>query len=100
MNLYLFMAVFWFVLGLALVIVPRVNPNAFNLTLPGTTVSVGWFLFVLVLYDLLRWGLMRGAARRRAREEGQRSLKHQSPAGPPSEPDPNFRFTDPPPDPK
>ena len=89
MNLYLFMAVFWFVLGLALVVMPWLNPNAFKWTFPGTTVSVGWFAFFLVLYNLLRWGLLRSAARRRQRRPG-----------PPPEPDPNLNFTDPPPEPK
>jgi hypothetical protein len=101
MNLYLFMAVFWFVLGLALVVMPWVNPRAFNWTLPGTAVSVGWFAFVLVLYNLMRWALLRSAARRRALEGPDRPpVRRQRPPGPPPEPDPNFNFTDPPPEPK
>ena len=100
MNLYLFMAVFWLVLGLALVIVPGVNPKALPWAMLGGRISVGWLALVLALYNVLRWWLLRSAAQRRAREEDRQPVRSALSASPPPAPDPNFQFTDPPPEPK
>ncbi len=100
MNLYLFLAVFWFVLGVALEVAPRLNPNAFHWMIPGTAIAVGWLALALSCYNLVRWRLMRGAARRRALEEGPRPDRRRHSSGPPPQADPNFDFTDPPSEPK
>lgn len=79
MNLYFFMAGFWFVLGVALLVIPRFYPNALDLTFPGTNFSLAWFIFLLVLYNLARWNVMRASAKRRARAGSSR--QHPPKAG-------------------
>ena len=90
------LAVFWMILGGALVLLPRISPDAPELTIRGTGISLGWLAIALAFYNLLRWSLLVQASRRRALESTHRPPVRRSPAAQrPAEPDPNFDFQNP-----
>ena len=63
---------------------------------------MGWPALVLAVYNLIRWYAARSyyAERRAEREQWTRQqARIRTPPEPPREPDPNFIFTDPPPQP-
>ena len=95
MNLIL--ALFWFLLGVALLL-PWLDPDG---PMPNTIISpvVGVPLaFLLCAYNLVRWWSSRMASvERRALQEAlekQRQEMHRTPDRPYRPPDPNFDFSE------
>ena|SRR6516225_8409895 len=79
MNLNLFMAIFWLILGLGLVIYHALNPQQGNFRIIGTDLSAGWLIVVLAIWNVLRWWSARAADKDRQFEEDaafQRQRKH------------------------
>src|SRR5262245_40455026 len=98
--LNLFLALFWLILGLALLAWDWASPTGPRLTIPGTGISSGWFALVLALYNLARWEAARAAAREREatlRAIERRRAPEREWLTPP--PDPNFNFSERPPPP-
>lgn len=74
MVLYLWMAIFWFVIGTGLIGWHWMHPEGPFLDLLGTGISIGWFALFMALYDLARWWSARSRAiTRRLESVGQRS---------------------------
>ena len=68
----LVMAVFWLIVGLAMVCWQHASPPSVARLFSDNPASFGWFAFLLVLYNLARWALIRFSARRREDTESQR----------------------------
>jgi hypothetical protein len=96
MNLNLYFAVFWLLVGAGLLVWPAVDPQVPRFQILETGLSAGWFGIVLGLYNVSRWWSIRTAARQRQVRE-EMALRHagEQPRRPPQEPDPNFNFTEP-----
>jgi len=100
-NFNLFLALGWLVFG-AWLLVMEYAGNSPAGRIPGTNVSVAWFVLALFVYNLARWYSTRVAAQRRAVEAElawQRRLEARSQERRDLPPDPNFQFTDEPPRP-
>jgi hypothetical protein len=98
-NLNLFAAIFWFVVGVAILATPQ---DLLVIRLGGVQFSSGWLAFVLVLYNLVRWWSLRSYRQQRQAEQqalAKREERHREERREQVEPDPNFNFTDPPPSP-
>ncbi|HXG13369.1 MAG TPA: hypothetical protein VNK04_26665 [Gemmataceae bacterium] len=94
-NLNLYLAVFWLVLGVGLVLFHQMNPDDPTLRLRGTDWSPGWLGIVLAVYNLARWYSLRASLRQQALfQEELRRAREREHHRPPAEPDPNFNFTD------
>jgi hypothetical protein len=98
MNLNLPLAVFWLVLGVAMLLWHASTPDALGRNILGTGLSAGWLCLLLGLYNLVRWWSIRSYAirQRQFREEANALRRREGPSRPVQEPDPNFNFTDPP----
>jgi hypothetical protein len=101
--MHLIFALIWLAVSLALFALPLLHPRGMAVTLGPTGVSAGWIALLLCLYNLVRWWSARAhAANRRAlREDFHRRRPQASPdqAEPYRPPDPNFDFTEQPPEP-
>jgi hypothetical protein len=92
------MALFWLVAGFAIVFWQRTHPESAALNIQGTRVSLGWPVFALVLYNLVRWYRIRAASRRQSEqswEEQRRPAPRRAPDAPEPRADRSFDFTDP-----
>jgi hypothetical protein len=88
--LYLWLALFWGVLGVAWLAWRWVDPQAPDPLVRWTNISGGWLALMLAAYNLLRWWGRR-AQREQDRAWTQRTLpRHTTP--PPQAPDPRFDF--------
>jgi hypothetical protein len=99
--LNLLLALFWFLLGVAILVWHgTTDDQALRLPFGGRHISAGWLAMALVVYNLARWwsvrsaGLQRQAAREAEARQRERDARRHEPIG---EPDPNFDFTDRPP---
>jgi hypothetical protein len=63
--LNLILAVFWLLFAAVAFALPVLNPEARPWVIPGTEVSMGWFLLALSLYNVVRWLITRPGAGRR-----------------------------------
>jgi hypothetical protein len=92
------MALFWLVAGFAIIFWQRTHPESAALNIEGTRVSLGWPVFALVLFNLVRWYRIRAASRRQSaqsREEQRRPAPRRAPDAPEPRADQSFDFTDP-----
>jgi hypothetical protein len=95
MNLNLILAVFWLIVAA----VAFASGPGLALHLGGIEFSGGWLAIVLALYNVGRWWSTRTYRRlRQAEREAQAQLdrRRREERREPAEPDPNFKFTDPP----
>jgi hypothetical protein len=79
MNLNLFMAIFWLVIGAGLVIYHTLYPDEQAFRLRFIDVSPGWLILVLALWNVVRWWGARAAEKDRQFHEQlafQRQRKH------------------------
>jgi hypothetical protein len=97
----LILAGFWFVLALVLLTPLWLPTGQPVITLPGTKLPLGWFVLFLGAYNVVRWWMQASYQRRQRelQESYARLHKRRVQPRPPVEPDPNFMFTDKPPDP-
>lgn len=86
----LFIALFWLVLGVGLIVIPGVD----HWRIRGTDLSIGWLAVGLAAYNLLRWYLLRRQSRPRYVSDDDQ------PPPAPREYNPEFDFTKEPPAPK
>jgi len=96
----LFLALFWFILGVVLIAYHAFTGDK-NFLFGG--ISTGWLALFLCLYNVIRWWAVSSATSHRKAEQlaeaarlrnAQRRYRDAA-----TEPDPNFNFTDqPPPD--
>ena len=98
----LLMALFWLLLGVALMAYEMTTQDKRIPHIRGTNISVTWLLLVLVLYNLSRWWLVRNyqaeqRAVRIAEIERQRELALRERRESYANPDPNLDFTSKPP---
>jgi hypothetical protein len=98
MNLNLFMAIFWMVLGAGLVIYHALFPGETFLRLRWTDLSPGWLILVLAIWNIIRWWSAKAAEKDRRMEEdavfARQRRKHGSlPVGRDETPNPDFDFT-------
>ena len=94
----LILAGLWIVIGLAFLAPGSVLPGQ-PVLLPGTKLPLGWVALFLGAYNVVRWWMQR-SYRRRQREMNEAYARlHRRRVQPqaPTEPDPNFQFTDEPP---
>jgi hypothetical protein len=100
-NLNLYLAVFWLVGGVGLVVWHAMNPEDQTLRIRGTDWSPGWLGVVLAVYNLVRWYSLRATLRQQAmyQEQARQQPGSRRRADSPAEPDPNFHFTEDPPSP-
>jgi hypothetical protein len=96
--LYLILALVWLTCGVGILVYQAASGDQhLSLHLAGATFSSGWLMLVLSAYNLLRWWTrrpsppLRGTSPLAARRQRARRAEE------PSEPDPNFNFTDDPP---
>jgi hypothetical protein len=61
--LNLILAVFWLLFAIVAFAWPALNPDMRPWVIPGTDLSMGWFLVVLAIYNVVRWRTMRTRAR-------------------------------------
>src|SRR5438132_7826673 len=95
------LAGFWIVLGLVLLAPAWLWPEQSALMLPGTKVPVGWLALFMGAYNIVRWWLQRSHVRRqREMDDALERLRRRAQPRDAVEPDPNFIFTDEPPNPK
>jgi hypothetical protein len=97
--MHLGFAVFWFVLGAALLLWPD-NPLAFRWG--GLNISGGWVALLFGFYNLARWWSIRSwrkARQAQAEAQAERERRHREEARREQGQglDPNFLFTDRPP---
>lgn len=78
---YPFLALFWLVIGLAMILHPRFE----NWKIAETGISFGWLAIVLAGYNLMRWWLRR--------EQPQRHTVRDDEPLKPREYNPEFDFT-------
>ena len=94
MNLNLFLAAVWFVIGLGILFfLPNVGENALITISPERRMWLGGFTMLLAGWNVVRWRLAR--LRGQAEEESQRT---HTPIRPPRRnepPNPDFDFSDP-----
>jgi hypothetical protein len=99
----LFLAIVWLVLGLGVLAWQLITGDqSWGLRLGDTRISAAWLPMLLALYNLARWWGIRSA---RANEQYLRTLeasrphhaRHHAHREPPGPPDPNFDFTNDPP---
>lgn len=100
---YLIAAAIWFVFGAFLIVYHELNPQVQAGRIWTTQVSIGWVALLLSGYNVFRWSQLRSQARyqqmlmeHEMRMQRERIRRHDR-EDEPSEPDPNFVFTDPPP---
>jgi uncharacterized membrane protein (DUF485 family) len=102
-NANFFMGLFWLALGVGLIVAHAFHPEYRALRLLGTDLSLGWAGVLLSLYNFVRWYSMR--SREYERREMEASYERRLRAaerrlrGEDQEPDPNFDFSDRPPNP-
>jgi hypothetical protein len=103
-NIRLILAAVWLVLGIALLAGPWLSGDpAARPPFGESATTAGWVALLLALYNLVRWWSARSYARqRRAEQEAAdrqaAQLRARRPAEPMPEPDPNFNFTETPPE--
>jgi hypothetical protein len=93
MNLYL--ALVWLILGIAVLAWQASFPKAgFYLPVGDSQISYGWFMLVLVVYNLLRWWNVRTQQLERRADRLQTAADKRKNSTRQETPDPNFNFTD------
>jgi hypothetical protein len=99
MNINLFMAMFWLLLGLGLVIYHWMFPHEQFLRMRFIDISPGWLIMILAVWNLLRWWSAKAAERDRRYEEDaiyQRQKRRQGePRREEEAPNPDLDFTRP-----
>jgi hypothetical protein len=103
-NMNLFLALFWLICAVMLLIYEHyVGPAYYRMWVKGHDFSWTWLMLLLVLYNLHRWWWMRSyRAKQRAAEISRANEKWQQrrhPTDAAQTPDPNCNFTDEPPPP-
>jgi hypothetical protein len=100
-----FLAVVWLLVGAGLIVFHATTGSpALTFPIADHRVSVGWVALVLAIYNLARaWALrsyrLEEWTRRMAQLSRDRDRRWEDHRKPPSDPDPNFNFTDDPPRP-
>jgi hypothetical protein len=96
----LILAGFWIVIGLVLLAPGWLSPGQPVLLLPGTRLPIGWLAMFLGCYNIVRWWMQRSQSRRQREMQDALAKLHRRRTRPesPVEPDPNFIFTDEPPE--
>jgi uncharacterized membrane protein len=101
-RLRLIFAVAWLLTGLGVCAYQIVHPESSWgwLRLGGTPVSLGWAALLLGLYNLARWWASRAGVLARKQQEAELAARSRPRRreGPPAEYDPNFDFSDNPPE--
>jgi hypothetical protein len=95
-RLKLVLAAMWFVPGLALLGAETVTGRAIGaLPIGNVQVPLSWIFLLFAAFNLIRWWASRSVGRRDDtwRQFRDRPRRRSDPE---SEPDPNFRFDDPP----
>ena len=98
----LMMAGLWVVLGVFVLVWQRLHPGQAPWTIWGTDLSIAWLAFPLAGYNVMRWWSGRALARERrvyreAEEQRRRSSRKRAGQGE-EEREPNFDFTQEPPE--
>jgi len=95
----LLLAGFWIVLGLLLLAPGSLLPGQ-PVLLPGTKLPMGWLAMFLGGYNIIRWWMLRSQRRRQRDMQDALTKLHRRRirSEKPVEPDPNFMFTEEPPD--
>jgi hypothetical protein len=102
MNLNLYLAAFWGIVGLVLLLWPLFDPQAPRLQILHTGVSFGWVAIFFWLYNLARWWGIRATVRQRraaADLAARKSRATEQADRTPRTPDPRFNFSEPSDDP-
>jgi hypothetical protein len=95
-RLKLVLAFLWLVPGLALLAVETLTGRAIgSLPIGNVHIPLSWIFLLFAAVNLLRWWASRGNRHRNEQWREFRDRRHR-PSEPESEPDPNFRFDDPP----
>jgi hypothetical protein len=95
-GLKLVLAAMWFVPGLVLLAVETLTGRAVGaLPIGDVRVPLSWIFLLFAAFNLVRWWASSGG-RRRDKSWRQFRDRRRARSGPESEPDPNFRFDDPP----
>ncbi len=90
MNLNLFLAGIWGILGIGLLVMPTINSNYFAGMNPETRIMMGGFALVLACYNIIRWRFTR--IRRQLDQQACRPPVRPHRHGEP--PNPDFDFSD------
>jgi hypothetical protein len=97
MNINLFMAIFWMVLGAGLVGYHWMYPGETFLRLRGTDLSPGWLIMILAAWNVIRWWSALAAEKDRKMQENltyERQRRHGSlPVTREEAPNPEFDFS-------
>jgi hypothetical protein len=95
-RLKLVLAFLWLVPGLVLLAVETWTGRAIGaLPIGNVHIPLSWVFLLFAGFNLLRWWASRGSGRRDEQWRAFRERRHRR-TEPESEPDPNFRFDDPP----
>jgi hypothetical protein len=101
MSINLFMAMFWLLLGLGLVIYHTMFPGEQFLRMRFLDISPGWLIMVLAVWNLIRWWSLRQAEKDRQYEEDLAYKRQRRHEGEPKRerveepPNPEFDFNRP-----
>jgi|SRR6516162_2897828 hypothetical protein len=95
MAINLILAIFWLLIGLALLLFPFANPAFLQRTIWGSQFSIGWVALLLSLYNWLKVGFRYYT--RRQKTPGTSPVRRPSRSSPSAsvrqpQPDPNFQF--------
>ncbi len=95
-RLKLVLAAIWLVPGLFFLTIEIVLGQPMAALPIGTVrIPISWVFLSFAAFNLLRWWASRASGHRNARPPGFREQRRRR-SDPESEPDPNFRFDDPP----
>jgi hypothetical protein len=100
MNINLFLAVFWLLLGLGLVIYHAIYPHEQFLRMRFLDISPGWLIMILAMWNIVRWWSTRKIERDRRYDEEMTYQRQRRRQGERSErgeeaPNPEFDFSRP-----
>ncbi len=86
-----FLAIFWLVLGIGLLVWEWLTPGQRFLKILDTGISLGWFALALAGYNLLRWWF--GAVQQRDRKVAEEIVERRRRRAL-EEPNPDFDFSE------
>src|SRR5262245_56550126 len=94
-RLKLILALLWLIPGVALLAYDWLAGQSHSFRFGGVQLPIAWAFLLFGAFNLLRWWVARPDRVGRSRLLERRRRRHRAP--PEVEPDPNFRFDEPPP---
>jgi hypothetical protein len=92
-------AVFWLVLGGTLLAMRWMYPDVPQWSWNVAGLPAGWIAILFAMYNLLQMWIAHALSQRRSDQDGAFARRQRRTASAPErEPDPNFNFTEPPPE--